>query len=286
MRPLFSSICARRSGLFAIAGLALAIGGCRNEVSNKQEAEPEAVITEQVPEETTPADSSQVPAITVLNRNDFLTAFARAIDATAAGQSLPDFNRQLVNRTFTLKLPFGCAGQASTESPAWAGWTFEPKRQALKVFAAPERWTDADWAKSIAGDLVHEAIEGFWIERAWTNSEDCPAGKAVTQADNNASKDRQTIGIAQFFAPDSPRTFQRGSRAYSHTIRVREPTQTEGRTFHLALSGRVTGFRDGQPIHCVQDSPDRRPVCLIAVELARVAFEDSRDGSILAEWRN
>ena len=269
-----------------MASLALAIGGCRNEVSSEQEAEPETVITEPVPEETAPAESSEVPAITVLNRTDILAAFARAIDATAAGQSLPDLNRQLVSRTFTLKLPFGCTGQASKEHPAWAGWTFEPKRQALKVFAAPERWTDADWAKSIAGDLVHEAIEGFWIERAWTSSEDCPVGKAVTKADDNASKDRQTIGIAQFFAPDSPRTFQRGSRAYSHTIRVPKLTQTEGRTFRLTLSGRVTGFRDGQPIHCVQGSPDRRPVCLIAVELARVAFEDPRDGSILAEWHN
>lgn len=269
-----------------MASLALAIGGCQGEVSKKQETEPETVATEQVPEETTPADSSEVPAITVLDRTDILAAFTRAIDATAAGQSLPDLNRQLVNRTFTLKLPFGCTGQASKEHPTWAGWTFEPKKQTLRVFAAPERWTDADWAKSIAGDLVHEAVEGFWIERAWTGSEDCPASNAVKPAENSASKERQTIGIAQFFAPNSPRIFQRGSRAYSHTIRVREPTQTESRIFRLALSGRVTGFRDGQPIHCVQDTPDRRPVCLIAVELARVAFEDPRDGSILAEWRN
>lgn len=267
-----------------MAGVALVISGCRGEAPSEQNAEPAAVATEQVPE-TAPVQSTEVPPLTALGRGDLIAAFARAGDASAAGQPLPDANRQLVGRTFNLKLPFGCNGEAGKERPVWAGWTFDSKGRALKVFAAPERWTDADWVKPIAGDLPHEAVEGFWIERPWTSSEDCPAGIA-SSTDLAASDERQTMGIAQFFAPDSPRTFQRGSRPYSHTIRVRDPAEIKGRAFRLALSGRVTGFPDGQPIRCVQTSPDRRPVCLIAVELARVSFEDPRDGSVLAEWRN
>lgn len=266
-------------------GMALAIGGCRGEAPGEQKTEPEAVATGQAPEAGR-AQSTEVTPLTALGRGDLIAAFARASDATAAGQPLPDANRQLIGRTFILKLPFGCNGEAGKERSVWAGWTFDPKRRALKVSAAPERWTDADWVKSIAGNMPHEAIEGFWIERPWTSGEDCPAANVASDTDLPASNERQTVGIAQFFAPDSPRTFQRGSRAYVHTIRVREPTEVEARTYRFAVSGRVTGYPDGQPIHCVQDSPDRRPVCLMAVELARVSFEDPRDGSVLVEWRN
>lgn len=279
-----SSIHARRNGLLAMAGLALAIVGCSEEAPGEQKAEPEAVATKQIPE-SVPVQSTEGPSLTALGRDDLIAAFARASDATAAGKPLPDANRQLVGRTFNLQLPIGCNGEAGKERPVWAGWTFDSKGRALKVFAVPERWTDADWVKAIAGNLPHEAVEGFWIERPWTSSEGCPADIA-SSTDLAPSNERQTMGIAQFFAPDSPRTFQRGSRPYSHTIRVREPAEIEGRAFRLALSGRVTGFPDGQSIRCVQDSPDRRPVCLIAVELARVSFEDPRDGSVLAEWRN
>lgn len=281
----FSSIRVKHSGLLAMAGVALVISGCRGEAPSEQNAEPAAVATEQVPE-TAPVQSTEVPPLTALGRGDLIAAFARAGDASSAGQPLPDANRQLVGRTFNLKLPFGCTGEASKERPVWAGWTFDSKGRALKVFAAPERWTDADWVKAIAGNLPHEAVEGFWIERPWTSSEDCPAGNAASHGDLTASIERETVGIAQFFVPDSPRTLQRGPRTYSHTIRVREPAEIEGRTYRLAVSGRITGFPDGQPIRCVQDSSDRRPVCLMAVELARVSFEDPRDGSVLAEWRN
>ncbi|MFA7587483.1 MAG: hypothetical protein WCY11_15035 [Novosphingobium sp.] len=302
---LFSTI---RSGPWAsctLAGLALILGGCRSEVPAEPPVAASGKPSEQAAE-TEPAPSAGALPRVAVGRADLLAAFARAADATAAGRPLPDANRQLIGRTFTLKLPFGCSGEASKDHPAWAGWTFGRNRQSLKLAATPERWTDADWVKSIAGNLSHEAVEGFWIERPWTSSEECPAretvsatpsatgsaagspgaSQAASDADQADSDERQTVGVAQFFVPNSPRTFQRGSRAYAHTIRVREPADIEGRTYHLALSGRVTGYPDGQPIHCVQESPDRRPVCLMAVEWARVSFEDPRDGSALVEWRN
>ena len=285
--PAMSS--SRRTGqgtLLVWAGLAaLMMSGCSSDVPGEHQATPDGAASEKV-SEVAPVQPTEATPLAPVGRVDLIAAFARAGDAAAAGRPLPEANRQLVGRTFSLKFPFGCSGEANKERPAWAGWVLDRSRQALKLSAAPERWTDAAWVKSIAGDMAYEAVEGFWIERPWTSSEECPAAKVASDSDLAASDERQTMGIAQFFAPDSPRTFQRGSRAYAHTIRVREPAEVEGRTYRLAVSGRVTGFPDGQPIHCVQDSPDRRPVCLMAVELARVSFEDPRDGTVLVEWRN
>lgn len=282
---LFCSGRTKQKRLCALAGLALAVGGCRSEIPSEQQHDTQAAESQQAPDPVATPPTAPEP-LAAIGRADLIAAFARAADATAAGKPLPDSNRQLVGRTFNLKLPFGCDGEAMSERPAWAGWTFDRNRQALKLSAAPERWTNANWVKSIAGNLPHEVVEGFWIERPWTSTEACPAYKLADPADLAASDERQTLGIAQFFAPDSPRTFQRGGRAYAHTIRVRDPAEIEGRPYRLVVSGRVTGFTDGQPVHCVQDSPDRRPVCLVGVELARVSFEDPRDGRVLVEWRN
>lgn len=283
---LFSSRHTGQGTSLVWAGLAaLMMSGCSSDVPGEHQATPDSAASEKV-SEVAPMQPTEATPLAPAGRVDLIAAFARAVDAAAAGRPLPDANRQLVGRTFSLKLPFGCSGEADKTHPAWAGWVLDRNRQALKLSAASERWTDAAWVKSIAGDMAHEAVEGFWIERPWTSSEECPAANVASDTDLAASNERQTMGIAQFFAPDSPRTFQRGSRAYAHTIRVREPAEVQGRTYRFAVSGRVTGFPDGQPIHCVQDSPDRRPVCLMAVELARVSFEDPRDGTVLVEWRN
>lgn len=269
----------------ALAGLALLASSCRETATEDRATKAEAGASDQAAEVPTP-----LPVATPLApiaRSGLVAAFALASDATAAGRPLPDANRDLVGRTFSLKLPFGCSGEAIAGEPAWAGWTYDSSRRALKLTATPQRWTDAAWVKSIAGTMAHEAVEGFWLDRPWTSSEDCPTGSApLVDADSSAPAERQTVGIAQFFAPDSPRTFQRGSRPYSHTVRVREPAEINGRTYRLALSGRITGFPDGQPIRCIQEAPDLRPLCLMAVEFARVSFEDPRDDTVLAEWRN
>jgi len=281
---LLSSV-ARLTGPFAGIGLALLMIGCGPDGSGEPRASPTGEEGEQTPA-TAPVQITEAPSLAPVSRGDLLTAFARAADATAAGLALPDANKPLVGRTFSLKLPFGCSGEAKAERPEWASWTFDRNRQALRLTATPERWTDADWVKTIAEGMAYEIVEGFWINRPWTSSENCPAGNSASFADLPVSNERQAVGIAQFFAPDAPRTFQRGGRPYSHTIRVSDPGEIEGRTYQLAVNGRVKAFPDGQPIRCVQDSADRRPVCLIAVELARVSFEDARDGSTLIEWRN
>jgi hypothetical protein len=279
----FASV-ARKTGCFAGVGLAFLMIGCSPQSSDEPAPPSEEAGAEASP--TPPSQESEAPPLVALARGELVRAVDRAADATAAGQMLPDDNKLLVGRTFNLKLPFGCSGQTEEASAEWAGWTFDQKRQVLRLTATPERWTDADWLPATAQDMPRDVVEGFWLERPWTSSEGCPQATPTSFDDLPATSERQTVGLAQFFAPDAPRTFQRGGRAYSHTIRIADPADIEERSYVLAVSGRVKAYPDGQPIRCVQDSPDSRPVCVIAVEWARVAFEDARDGKMLVEWRN
>lgn len=281
------SIRSIRRGPFALTWAVLMVAACQPDSPSDEAVKTEVSIQG---DKSSAVDDTQVtadkPPLIAVGRASLMTAFASAADATAAGRPLPDLNKQLVGRTFTLRFPFSCDSHAGKEERSWAGWTFDQSKRTLKLFAAPERWNEAGWVKSIAGDAAYEAVEGFWIDRPWTSSEECPVSSRPDIDSVTSVPLRQTAGIAQFFAPDSPRTFQRGTRAYAHTIRVRDGEEITGRNFRLSVDGRVTGFPDGQPIRCWQDSPNLRPVCLMAVELARVAFEDSPAGNVLVEWRN
>jgi hypothetical protein len=220
-----------------------------------------------------PAPPAPVPP---LGRAGLLAAASAAADATAAGQPLPEQNRALIGRSFEIRLPFGCTGPMAQPAAQWAGWTYDPAAGSLKLVASNQFAELPPWLASVTGDQPIDAAEGFWIERPWTSSEACPTGGAADTA-------RQTLGIVQFFAPDAPRTIQRRTRPYTATIRSEAPPG-EGITYRLALSGRVVGFADRQPIRCWNEADHLPPVCLIAVEISRTAFENA-DGDILSEWR-
>lgn len=243
--------------------------------------------TAPVPEAAPPKPVPPAP-LPPLDRWQMLTAAAIAADAVAGGQALPDDDKALVGRSFTLRLPFGCAGPtppAKSDGEAaepWASWRYDARSSALRLRAQPERWGDADWIAALAPDMAIDAVEGFWIERPWTRSERCPAAAAGPEPAAAA----RTVAIAQFFAPDAPRTLRRGSRPYSVTVRTNEPVADAPRQYDLVISGRVSGFADGQPVHCRDNGGSVPPTCVIAVEYARIAFEDPKSGETLADWIN
>src|SRR3546814_20816561 len=71
----------------------------------------------------------------------------------------------------------------------------------------------------------------------------------------------QTVGIAQFFAPEGRRTLRRGTRPYFATGKARPgtpPTQPQGD--RLVLSGRLTRHPDRQPVPCWNRGGSIRPV--------------------------
>ncbi|MCP3733192.1 hypothetical protein M9978_22570 [Sphingomonas sp. MG17] len=214
-----------------------------------------------------------------LDRAGLLAAASAAADATAAGQPLPEQNRALIGRSFEIRLPIGCVEEAAEPGSQWAEWAFDAERGSLKLSARNQFAELPEWLASVTGDQQVDAVEGFWIERAWTRSEDCPKRKST----DATGETRPTMGIVELFTSDAPRTIQRGTRPYAATIKV-ESAPGEGAAYRLALSGRVVGFADREPIRCWNEADHLPPVCLAAVEISRAAFEDA-DGEMLAEWR-
>lgn len=235
----------------------------------------------------------QVPKIPViptppppLDRAALLEAVSNAADSVASGTALPQSNAALVGRSFVLRLPFGCAGEMPDDGKqeSWAGWRFNPKSRALRLTARASNLADAEWVKQLAGDMSFDAVEGFWIGRPWTRADQCRAGDSTTSNDMSSTP-AQRLAIAQFYSPEGSRTLRRGDRPYSSTVKLEEDQSPSALGYQLQLEGKLSGFSDGQPVHCVQEKPAVEPRCLIAVEFERVAFVAPGKDEPIVEWR-
>ncbi|MCR5872984.1 hypothetical protein LRS10_01485 [Phenylobacterium sp. J426] len=211
-----------------------------------------------------------------LGRADLLAAVAQAASAAAAGAPAPEAAGALAGRRFSLRLPFGCAGPASD---TWAGFEYDERREALRLSARPEAWTDQPWVRTLVATDGTESIAGFWLRRPWMLTETCPSVAPVADAGGG----EETVGLAQVFEAGGSRVPRRGGRAYQATEKLgREPPPGRG-GFRLVLEGRVASPEARGPIRCLAPSADQRPVCLVMVEIDRVAFEDA-NGRRIAEW--
>ena len=140
-------------------------------------------------------------------------------------------------------------------------------------------------AGAVAGK-VWESVEGYWIDRPWLKTEACPATPQAG-AGFTALPSPQTMGIASVFTPDESRLSQRKGRPYNFTVRgsgdVLPLPPAQG--YRLVLEGRIAAFPDGRAVNCRSEGPDQRPVCVVAVQLDRVAFEDGGTGAEISQWR-
>lgn len=261
-----------RYAVVAVAAIAaLALQGCRR-------AEPPKPPPAPPPAPAAPAPSP-LPAPAPLDRAQLIAAAGKAAGAYAVGGAYPEDLAQLVGARFEARLPFGCAGEARD---AEVGYRVDAKRGTLTLQAQPENWKDAPWAKELLGQTPVEAVEGFWLRRPWIATDACPAIRPPGVA---APATPETIGLARLFTAGESRLLQHGARGYQ-VVKKTEPGRLELQGFRLVLAGRIAEFGDHQPIHCRSDSPEQRPVCLIAVDLDRVTFEDPVSGQVLAEWRS
>ena len=276
------------------AGISLALmsslaAGCR---AGTEPAANETATLE-TPDKQTP---QPLPVATVapVGRAELLAAAAAAADEVAAGNALPKANLELIDRTFELRLPFGCGGGMPAD---WGDWSIDPKTRVLRISVHPELSGDNQMIEALAAGLVYDAAEGFWMARPWTRSEHCPTPQSpeaapASPAGGNAPATApnvspiHTFAIVQYFSPDAPRTLRRGSRPYSYTGKVPETETVGAKGFRLKLTGRIRGYGDGQPIHCVNTMPSRPPVCAAAVEFTQVVLEDAATGESLAEWNS
>ncbi|GFE76955.1 hypothetical protein GR702_17015 [Novosphingobium sp. FGD1] len=265
--------------------------------NNKRAAVPASTPSPAPVPEVEPAPLVQI-APPPLNRAELLATAAKAADTAAGGNPLPLANRDLVGRSFTIRMPFGCAGPETDGTDSWAGWTYNEKTRALRLTARPAMLEAGDWAQDRAAATAYDAVEGFWIDRPWTSSESCgtqigkepPQGTGMgPQGQGKASGDRlvpsRQLAIAMFYAPGASRTRQRGGRPYTSTIKLEGDEAPSTRGYTLVLSGRLAALDDGQPVRCLQRSPDIPPRCIISVTFDKVAFEQPGRDKPLVEWR-
>lgn len=245
-----------------------------------------------------PAPVVEVPKIPVipvpsppLDRAALLAAAASAADAAASGSALPQSNAALTGRSFVLRMPFGCRGEMADpkgadakEKPSWAGWSFNPKSRALRLTAQASDLAETEWVKQLAGEMTFDAVEGFWLRRPWTRTEQCGADD-LAPTDDMLDASQRRLAIAQFYSPEGSRTLRRGNRPYSSTVKLKENEAPSSNGYQLQLEGKISGFPDGQPIHCSQASPSVAPRCVIAVQFERVAFVAPGKDEPIVEWR-
>ena len=258
------------------------------------------------PEAPAPAPPTVVLDST-LNRAALLAALSEARTATADGRPR---DAALSGRTVSVRLPFGCDGAGSTEQ-AQPGLPTLARGDdgSLMLKVLPEDLAASDLvvtpgADGAATPSPWEAVEGFWIARPWSGLDACrpgePALMAVQTAEETEAEDElkvggiaspagteRTSGLAAVFETGGSRLGRRQGQAYVHVIRGDkgvDPTPAPG-GYALRLEGRLTAFADGKAVHCVQKDAESRPVCVAALRLDRLAFEDGATGALLSEWR-
>lgn len=258
-----------------------------------------ATPTRVVPTEVLP--KAQPP----LYRGDLIKLGQKAASAFATGGALQNAGGDLAGRRFELRLPFGCTGAAREGAAVTSGWSYDPKKESLRAFVAPQGWSDTEWLRTAIGDGVVDRAEGFVIERPWILEPACPrparmasveAGpdeEGQSEADTPAAPEEKTaptpadkvpeLAVVELFTADAPRSAARGDRGYVAVVK-RPPEKVDPNLwFTLVLSGRLATFPGGNSVRCWGDALATRPRCLLAVEIDHAAIVD-RDGLELAEW--
>ncbi|MFK4058812.1 hypothetical protein [Brevundimonas sp. NPDC046655] len=275
----------------------------------------------QRPPEPEPSPEPAAPSPTVvidstLNRAALLAALTEAGSALAEGR---DRDAALSGRTVSVRLPFGCGGMIRDADSSVSGLPRLMRNPdgGLTLTVTPED-LKARVLASGAGPALEagldqwDAVEGFWIARPWSGLDACPATATATpvvapamqpeaaKVEAEASKSakpaeappvvvppERTAGLAAVIEADGSRLGRRQGQAYAHVIRGEKgaaATPAPG-GYALRLEGRLTTFADGKAVKCAQKDAESRPVCVAALRLDRLAFEDGATGALLSEWR-
>ena len=228
-----------------------------------------------------------VPALT---RGDLVDASRQAASAYVEGKRASEAD-PLVGRSFAVRIAFGCNGPISSEAlksqrDGLAGWSWGRDKKTIHISMTPGDWAGSALLAGTGAADKWEAVEGVWIPRPWLAAESCPAIQADPLQTDVLSASPQTVGLAAVFEAGSSRIGRRNGRAYEVTISARgdESMKPPEGGYWMVLQGRVTSFPSGRAIECRAPGPDQRPICIVAVQLDRAAYEDAAGGS-LSEWR-
>ncbi len=251
----------------------------------------------------------------LLGRRDFISLAAKAADASASGEAVPQDVLNAVGRRFDLVLPLGCPAPDNS-SLSGTNWSYDKDRSRLRISIPPVEWKATDW--NLDEEAKVEAIEGFWIARPWSSSTGCPPpllvpasgqpsdartsaddteeGKSVGKNTPVPANDEgaattpsappvETLAVAQFVTPESTSSIRRAGRPFDIVTRVTPDQIDASRGFRIRLTGRIEQVPGGAPIQCIQPSGrEHRPQCVIAAVLDDVKVENAATGAVLATW--
>lgn len=210
----------------------------------------------------------------------------RAADALSSGKPLPNDIAGAVGQRFELSLPFGCSGEADKDSAAPMRWRYDEAAGVLRVHAMPVAWKAADFELPPGGDGYD--AEGFWMERPWSTSDECPAAPRTASPDQQAPAPApdQTLALAQFGQNDGNDLWRQG-RPFEKVLRLAPEDFAPSRGLRLRLIGRIEQVPGNGPIHCVQPAGvEQRPACVLAISLREVRMEMPGADAPLAIWEN
>jgi hypothetical protein len=192
-------------------------------------------------------------------------------------------------------------------------WRYDEAQETLRVFVAPNVWTDAAPVRAAAAGVGYEAAEGFWIKWPWLRSGDCPlppqpapvnepaadtaetnqvvaaadpaeAATDAPAAETQPAQARETLALVELFQPGSRRAARRNGKPYTVVAKLASGEIDLARGLRVVVTGRVVRFGAGPPIACSSSRIEERPLCLIGTEIDRVAITDASGQRILGEW--
>jgi hypothetical protein len=269
---------------FAVLLVSVALSGCNRKA-------PDAVATNLQTQSPVASPEAAVPAIpkpsAPLTRGDLVSAAGQAASDYVAGKIFVKAD-PLIGREISVRVPFGCTGPtpaeaAQSERAGLAEWSWGKERKSIKLVMAPLDWVGSALLGANSVSKKWDAVEGFWIPRPWLASETCPAIQSDPLQTTEPLASPQTLGLAAVFETGGSRVGRRNGRAYEFSIRGEGGDAVPQSSYRLVLEARITAFPSGRAIECHAPGPDQRPVCVIAVTLDRVAFEDDQ-GAMLGEW--
>jgi hypothetical protein len=240
---------------------------------------PPRTITAKLPAK--PPVASTAPVL----RAELLATAQRAASDYAAGNRFSSDRDALKGRRFFLQLPFGCNGAEGIMLNPQVTVSYDAAQSSLTLTAQPGMWSSLPVMQPLLDAGKAEAVEGFWVPRPWTASEACPPADSAPLPAISTPPTAQTVGLAQIFTPGSSRTMRHGEHPYSLTRKLTAADMDMlSHSYHLILEGIISGYPDGQALHCWNEAPDHHPICVFAVTLDRVAFRDAVTGKLLANW--
>lgn len=253
----------------------------------------------------TVADSAsavaEVPQPTpLLDRAGLLDAIGTAANAFAAGSDDRKVQANLKGRRFAVRMPFACNGPVDEKSTAPLRMTTRAGSRGFEIRAVPDLDAAGAEIDQAGGDnpAAIQSVEGFWFRYPWLLAEQCPAPRAPGVADRNpsvtlgpdasveqaaAQEMERSAGIAQFFTSEDSRLLHRSGRDYRKVVALPKGSAPPKGLF-LLLEGRLRAWPDGKVVRCRDPGKGKRPSCIAAATIDRVAVERIDDRSILAEW--